>query len=422
MSSSELNLNARRLSSKQGRERGQNGWLDITGKARKRWRGHFHVYETQPDGPERRKHKAVILGLRSDLTRKEAADALRQIIATKSELKIEKQAEMTFGQFWRERFLPMYQQKWKASSRQTQIDNIERYCVQLLQEKPLSKIERFGLQMQANHLAEKFSRSVVAKFVTWSRAILEEALDQDFVAKNPAKKLVMPKTKPENKRFLTLHEIPIVLARLPFRERLILRISLVLGLRPGELFALRWDDVDGHSLRLDEETVDGKIYATLKTEKSSGYVALPASLRAGLSEWRRMQRPTSDQKFIFPNADGGVHRVDNYRADVLRPALDQIAKDTGIHGIDFRACRRTCATHLSKHGGVKEVQAHLRHSRATTTLDVYIQEIPEAVRAAVESLDSVLAALKTDKKKRKQIDFAHLLLNDRKRTRHEQIA
>ena len=117
-----------------------------------------------------------------------------------------------------------------------------------------------------------------------------------------------------------------------------------------------------------------------------------------------------------------MNRVDNYRADVLRPALDQIAKDTGIHGIDFRACRRTCATHLSKHGGVKEVQAHLRHSRATTTLDVYIQEIPEAVRAAVESLDSVLAVLKTDKKKRKQIDFAHLLLNDRKRTRHEQIA
>ena len=35
--------------------------------------------------------------------------------------------------------------------------------------------------------------------------------------------------------------------------------------------------------------------------------------------------------------------------------------------------------------GVKEVQAHLRHSRATTTLEVYIQEIPEAVRQAVEN-------------------------------------
>ena len=90
-----------------------------------------------------------------------------------------------------------------------------------------------------------------------------------------------------------------------------------------------------------------------------------------------------------------VHRVDNYRADVLRPALRAVADQTGIEGIDFRACRRTCATHLSRYDGVKEVQAHLRHSRATTTLDFYIQEILDAVRRAVEELDTVLTSPET---------------------------
>jgi integrase len=376
---------------KTGRERGQDGWLDITGTTRKQWRGHFYVYESLPNGEERRKHKAIVLGPRSEMTRKEAADKLRGLIAGKSELKSTPEPEMTFGQFWNERFLPMYQQKWRTSSRHTQIDNIERYCVNLLQDKPLKKIDRFILQMQANKLAEKYSRSVVMKFVTWSRAILEEALEQDFILKNPAKKLALPETRPENKRFLKLEEIPLLLARMPFREQLILRISLVLGLRPGELFALRWDDVQGHALRLDEETVDGVLYPALKTKQSKGFVALPLSLRRGLGQWRLKQRPASEQEFIFPNARGGVFRVDNYRADVLKPALKKVAAETGIEGVDFRACRRTCATHLSKHGSVKEVQAHLRHSRATTTLEVYIQEIPEAVRAAVESLDSVLA-------------------------------
>jgi integrase len=168
-------------------------------------------------------------------------------------------------------------------------------------------------------------------------------------------------------------------------------MSLILGLRPGELFALRWNDVDGHSLRLDEETVDGKIFQTLKTKKSRAFLALPASLREGLTEWRDLQNPDSEDDFIFPNSEGGVFRVDNYRADVLRPVLNEIAKETGISGIDFRACRRTCATHLSKHGGIKEVPSHLRHSRATTRLDVYIQEIPKAVREAVESLDAAMA-------------------------------
>ena len=94
--------------------------------------------------------------------------------------------------------------------------------------------------------------------------------------------------------------------------------------------------------------------------------------------------------------------MDNYRADVLRPALNGIAKETGIRGIDFRACRRTCATHLSQYGGVKEVQAHLRHSRATTTLDVYIQEIPKAVRKAVEDLDAALTNSDTETKDEKK--------------------
>jgi integrase len=147
---------------------------------------------------------------------------------------------------------------------------------------------------------------------------------------------------------------------------------------------------------LDEATIDGTVYRKLKTKQSHGYVALPASLRTSLAKWKTMQRPTSDDEFIFPNCRGGVHRVDNYRADVLRPALNKIAKETGIGCIDFRACRRTCATHLSHYGGVKEVQAHLRHSRATTTLDVYIQEIPEAVRQAVEDLDSALIISKKE--------------------------
>jgi integrase len=373
-----------------GRERGQNGSLEVVGKQVKQWRGHYFLYERR-EGGEQRKHKAVILGPRSKMTRKQAADALRAIIAEKSDLPVERQPEMTFGQFWRERYLPLYQQKWKSSSRKTQVDNIERYCVKPLEDTLLKELNRFSLQMHANRLAQKFSKSVVTKYVIWCRAILEQALDQDLISKNPAKKLMVPETKPENKLFLQLEEIAVVLERLPFRERLILRMSLILGLRPGELFALRWNDVDGHSLRLDEETVDGKLFPALKTKGSRAFLSLPASLRDGLTEWRAMQDPEFGDDFLFPNSDGGVHRVDNYRADILRPILNEIAGETGISGIDFRACRRTCATHLSQFGGIKEVQAHLRHARATTTLDIYIQEIPKAVRDAVESLDAAVA-------------------------------
>jgi integrase len=249
---------------KPGRERGQNGWLEVTGKTRKRWRGHFYTYETGPDGNEVRRHRSVLLAYRSEMTRKQAEEALRQAIAARAETKIDERPQITFGQFWRERYLPLYEQNWKASSRKTQIDNIERYCVTMLNDVPLAQIDRFQLQKIANGLAQKFSQSVVTKFITWSRAILEEAVDQDFLSKNPARKLTTPETRTQNKRFLRMDEIPQVLSRLPTREELILRMTLVLGLRPGELFALRWNDIEGYSLRLDEATVDGTVYQTLK--------------------------------------------------------------------------------------------------------------------------------------------------------------
>ncbi len=60
---------------------------------------------------------------------------------------------------------------------------------------------------------------------------------------------------------------------------------------------------------------------------------------------------------------------------------------------------------MSQYGGVKEVQAHLRYARATTTLDISIQEIPASVRIAVEKLDETLASAHMPK------DSSHLLIN-----------
>jgi hypothetical protein len=39
---------------------------------------------------------------------------------------------------------------------------------------------------------------------------------------------------------------------------------------------------------------------------------------------------------------------------------------------------------------VKDVQGLLRHSRAATTTDVYMQEIPESVRATVNAIHQEL--------------------------------
>jgi len=79
----------------------------------------------------------------------------------------------------------------------------------------------------------------------------------------------------------------------------------------------------------------------------------------------------------------------------MRHAGREIPSDF-LQGVNHQARRRTCATRMQKHGNVKDVQAHLRHSAPDVTAGVYMQEIPESVRNAVEALDADLAPAKVN--------------------------
>ena len=48
---------------------------------------------------------------------------------------------------------------------------------------------------------------------------------------------------------------------------------------------------------------------------------------------------------------------------------------------------------------MKDVQGVLRHSRAATTTDVYMQEIPKSVRATVDSINKELRKKSTSVRK-----------------------
>jgi integrase len=72
----------------------------------------------------------------------------------------------------------------------------------------------------------------------------------------------------------------------------------------------------------------------------------------------------------------------NYRKRVLH----KLARELELPKLTFQVIRRTIATLAQKKGTVKDVQGLLRHSRAATTTDVYMQEIPESVRATVNAI------------------------------------
>jgi len=76
----------------------------------------------------------------------------------------------------------------------------------------------------------------------------------------------------------------------------------------------------------------------------------------------------------------------NYR----RRVLHELAKDLDLPKLTFQVIRRTIATLAQKKGTVKDVQGLLRHSRAATTTDVYMQELPESVQATINAINAEL--------------------------------
>ena len=72
----------------------------------------------------------------------------------------------------------------------------------------------------------------------------------------------------------------------------------------------------------------------------------------------------------------------NYRNRILTP----LAEKLGLPKLNFQVLRRTMATLAQGKGSVKDIQAHLRHAKADTTANEYMQDLPESVERMVESM------------------------------------
>ncbi len=79
----------------------------------------------------------------------------------------------------------------------------------------------------------------------------------------------------------------------------------------------------------------------------------------------------------------GLHGSEQLPSSVC---CTRLAEELELPKLTFQVIRRTIATLAQKKGTVKDVQGMMRHSRTATTTDVYMQELPEGVRATVNSI------------------------------------
>jgi integrase len=366
------------------RTRHQEGWVEERGGRIRKWYGHYFEYVTDEQGKETRRHRGVYLGEKAKLKKWEAKEKLSKEIA-KSQKQQPVGDALTLEWFTRERFVPMKQPKWTASTQQTNLNILNRHVLPALGNKSLVELTKFDCQMLVNDLAAKgFSFSVVDHCRIMIKAILEEALDADLIGKNVARKVENPETKAAQKPVLAKDDARKLINALPLRDRLIAMIAAFCAMRPGEIFALQRGSFQG-----DHFQIQGTVWnATMrpgkaKTKGSLAKVVIPDVIQPLLSAWLGTL-PESLDALLFPSTQPGVPM----RPEVwLRRPFRALARKLGISGkVNFQVMRRTFATNAQELGSAKSVQTHLRHSNVNTTLGVYTQPVDENVRRLVNDV------------------------------------
>lgn len=251
----------------------QKGWVSLRGK---KWYGYFRRTILDPETNQPKTISSpVALGFKTEMSKSQAREKLATEITRLSGQITEdgsvKNGTVTFGWFVRNRYLPLKESDWREETAKVKKYLIQTDLVDAFEDVRLENFDKFTLQNHLNQLAKTHSRDRVLQIRSYMRAIFAEAVDQDFLAKDPARMVKPPANLREvDRTTLTWDQLRAALARLgdlSLRDWILVKLDMSNALRPSELFPLRWRCFDETKQLLDiQETVyKGKVRPFGKT-------------------------------------------------------------------------------------------------------------------------------------------------------------
>jgi integrase len=220
------------------------------------------------------------------------------------------------------------------------------------------------------------------------RGVLEYAVEDGRIAKNPAVKIKVAGTKGTPGQALSLGEFRAFVGKLDPRERDVALVLGLAGLRWSELSALEQRDVVREGRRmslmvrrrrvLDEDGKRVTLPGTKRGREVSRTVPVLPEL-IPLMEARLSGEPTAP---LFASRRGARLDSRNWRREAgWRAACDAVGRD-GLRPHDLRHTAATAWLRMT--GDVKAVQALLGHATATMTLDLYSHLLTDTLDRATD--------------------------------------
>ena len=215
----------------------------------------------------RRTKPAKTLGQKSEMT-KAALDGILGPINAKQDPQT---GNMRIGDFIRNVYLPFCRRKWKRSTRMTTEQRINQHIIPELENVELRAVRRNPLQDLLDRKAAGLSFSVVGH-IRWDlRHIFRLAVAEGFIERNPGEMLFTPQSaKRTVKRVATAEEMARAFAAVVLRERLMLKLAGIAGMRPGEIFGLKWKNLEPPYVEVRQRVYQGVVDTEVSEIVSKG--------------------------------------------------------------------------------------------------------------------------------------------------------
>ena len=139
------------------------------------------------------------------------------------------------------------------------------------------------------------------------------------------------------------------------RERIVFLLAVLVGMRPGEILALRWGKVDSEMIDVAQRVYRG-LTDDPKTERGKRQAALPPDLAGEVDNWRDISPDTNPDALVFPSERGTYLSRDNFLRRNIQKKLEKIE----LGWVNFQVLRRTQASLGHKAGVDPKVAADQR--------------------------------------------------------------
>ena len=234
-------------------------------------------------------------------------------------------------------------------------------------------------------------------------SILESAVTYGLLVTNPAEGVRLAPGKRGNriKPYIDPMNFKALLELIPEPYATMVNTSVFTGLRASELIGLKWRNIHVDSISVEERYCRGE-WGIPKSKASNATIPVNSGVlerihhlkqvtvvvRAGNATRRYPAVKSAEpDALVFASVAKGVPMRDN---NVLTRFIKPAARKLGMDWVNWQALRRSHATWLKLAGAdVKDAQAQMRHSRVTTTLEIYQQFVPESQRKAVNKLSEL---------------------------------